>query len=219
MNIHVIQKHITNTNLAPFIEAAEAEGADLVCFSELATTGCLYEPRTVDSIEMVLDMLSQFKIRVMTGLPFITELGAYNSYMYYHRGKHQLYHKINLFPPFNEPQLFQAGTSPGVFDTDLGRFGAAICYDIRFGEIFQELTRQNVERIFIPAAFPRVRVDQWRDMLVARARETHRPVIGINAVGSDGTTEFGGISMALDGNGEIIAEADQTSETVLKVTV
>ena len=219
MKIHVVQKHITNKDLKPFIRRAEDAGADLVCFNELATTGCLYEPQEVDSLDLVLDSLNEFDIRIMTGMPYITEVRAYNSYLYYHRGDYQFYHKRNLFPDFGETKMYQPGKLPGVFDSDLGKLGAAICYDIRFGTVFEDLARQKVEKVFIPAAFPRERVDQWREMVINRALEMHVPVVGINPVGNDGTIEFGGISLVVDGNGKVLAEADQTSETVLEVTL
>ncbi|MBD3258488.1 hypothetical protein GF377_08645, partial [candidate division GN15 bacterium] len=187
MKIHVVQKDVGNLNLVPFIEKAQAAGADLACFPELAWTGVLYQPRVVDSLELVLDKLKPYDIPVMVGLPFITELGAFNSYLFIQKGDYKLYHKRNLFPEFGEPSLYQPGDSPGVWETSLGKFGVAICYDIRFGQVFEDLARQSVQRIFIPACFPRVRVDQWREMIINRASEMHVPIVGINAVGSDGT--------------------------------
>ena len=47
----------------------------------------------------------------------------------------------------------------------------------------------------------------------------NKHVIGINAVGDDGTNEFGGCSMAADPSGKIIVEADETSELVLEVNL
>jgi len=218
MKIHVVQKDVGNLDLVSFVRKASDAGADLVCFGELATTGCLYQPRTVDSLELVLDTFKDFpEMRIMTGLPYITEHGAFNSYLYLHQGKPQLYHKINLFPDFGETQLYQPGTAPGVFETDFGKVGVAICYDIRFGKVFEDLAKASIQRLFIPAAFPRERIDQWRDMVISRAREVHVPVVAINAVGNDGTNEFGGVSMVADREGNVLAEADQTSETVLEV--
>ncbi len=217
MKIHLVQKRIDNTNLTPFLEGAKAAGADLICFGEMATTGCIYEPREVESLDVVLDQLKPYDFAVMVGMPYITEQGAYNSYLYCHNGEHKLYHKINLFPPFGEPQLFLPGTEPGIWETDLGKIGVAICYDIRFGQVFEDLKRLGAEKIFIPAAFPRERIGEWRDMLIARAKEVKLPVVGINSVGNDGHHEFGGCSMVVAPDGSILAEADETSEKVLEL--
>jgi predicted amidohydrolase len=55
--------------------------------------------------------------------------------------------------------------------------------------------------------------------LIQRARQLGVTVLGINAVGNDGTNEFGGLSMAVAGSGAVLAEADQTSETFLDVDI
>ena len=101
--------------------------------------------------------------------------------------------------------------------TSLGVLGVAICYDIRFPELFEELKRAGAQVIIIPAAFPRVRADQWRQMLRERAVQLQLPVLGINAVGDDGRNEFGGSSMAVGPDGTVLAEADELSETALTV--
>jgi predicted amidohydrolase len=153
----------------------------------------------------------------MLGLPYQKSSGLFNSYLYYNKGKHQTYDKINLFPPMNETEVFKPGSGAGIFETELGRFGIAICYDLRFPELFQRLKAANVDMIFVPAAFPRVRISDWEELLVMRARETNTPVIGINAVGDDGVNEFGGRSMVVGGDGKIIVSAGEIDEIVLEV--
>jgi omega-amidase len=218
MHLHLIQKHITNTDLVPFIERAEEKKADLVCFGELAATGCLYEkPREVVSLDEIKRLLSPYKLHIMLGLPTRSDAGLFNSYLHYYRGEIKLYHKINLFPPFNEPEVFIPGDQPGVWDTELGRFGVGICFDIRFDSVFEALRPHRPDWIVIPAAFPRKRIDMWRRLVVERATQTGVPVIGINSVGDDGTNEFGGRSMVAMPDGTVRAEADEISETVVEV--
>ncbi|RME18758.1 MAG: hypothetical protein D6800_15130 [Candidatus Zixiibacteriota bacterium] len=218
MRVHVVQKRIDNVNLTPFLQQAEQAGADLICFGELAASGCLYTaPETVTPLEELLAGLEPYSMRVMLGFPHATDEGLRNAYLYYHRGEYQLYYKINLFPPMNEPTVYLPGDQPGLFHTDLGTIGAAICYDVRFPELFSQLKAGGAEMVVIPAAFPRVRIDQWRSLVIERARQTGLTTIGINAVGDDGTNEFGGTSIVVTGEGTVLAEADQTGETVLTV--
>ena len=219
MKVHLVQKDVNNRDLTSFLDRASRSGADVVCFGELATSGCLYQPREIEPLEHWLELFGQYDLHIMIGLPQHRGRSLVNSYVYYHAGDVQTYEKINLFPPMNEDRVYRPGTEPGVFDTDFGRIGVAICYDIRFVEVFDALKVSNVSRLVIPAAFPRVRIDDWRRLLVERAKQTGAPVFGINAVGDDGTYEFGGSSMVVAADGTVLEQADETSETVLEVEI
>lgn len=218
MLIHVVQKDINNLDLGSFVESAYKDEADLVCFGELSTSGCLYLPREVDPIESIAKQFKQPQA-VMFGIPLKLNGSLYNTYVYFKNGEYQIYKKINLFPLMGEDKTYQSGKKPGLFETEFGRFGAAICYDIRFPEIFTNLKKLSTDIIFIPAAFPRVRIDDWKELLVQRAIETETTIIGINSIGDDGTNEFGGSSMVIDASGKILAQADEISETVLVVNL
>ncbi|MCP4684646.1 MAG: hypothetical protein GY867_04270 [bacterium] len=217
MKAHLVQKETGNEDLGPFLDRAQEAGAGLVCFGELATSGCLYEPREVATLESHLERFRMYDLRIMVGLPLKTDEGLRNTYLYYHKGAHQLYHKINLFPPMNEPGIYAPGQHPGIWETDFGRIGAAICYDLRFPEIFKNLVARKVDLIFVPAAFPKARINDWRELLIERARESRCRIVGINAVGDDGTNVFGGTTMVVDPEGNVLAQADEQTETVLEV--
>lgn len=117
----------------------------------------------------------------------------------------------------NEPSIFTPGRKPGVFETDFGKIGVSICYDLRFPDVYRALKEGGAVRLFVPAAFPRVRIGDWKRLLVERAKETELAVIGINSVGDDGENEFGGCTMVVDAEGKILAQADETSEQMIEV--
>ncbi len=219
MRVHLVQKSVSQTDLTPYLAEAQRAGADLVCFGELATTGCLYAPEELPDLKTSLRLFESCDLRVMVGLAYQQGDQRRNAYVYYYRGEYLLYHKINLFPPMNEPAIFVPGDKPGIWPTDFGCVGTAICYDLRFPEVFAALKEGGVERIFVPAAFPRVRVCDWQDLLVRRAVETGVMVLGINCVGDDGTNEFGGCTMVAAPDGRVIARADETSETTVTVEI
>ena len=215
MKARLVQKDCNNPEIQGWIRQAELDGVDLICFSELATSGCLYQPRKIPALASVLALLEPFQTRIMLGLPYESAGGRRNAYVYYHRGEHQIYHKVNLIPLMNEPEVYVPGDVPGVFDTDFGKAGTAICYDVRFPELFQKVKQAGAEYLFVPAAFPLVRIDAWRENLINRAKETGLKAIGINCVGDDGTNVFGGNSMIVEPDGTVVRETDQTSETIL----
>jgi omega-amidase len=72
-------------------------------------------------------------------------------------GKHR---KVHLFDidieggqRFRESETLSPGSSVTVFDTPFGKMGAAICYDIRFPEMFRIMALEGAKVIFVPGAF------------------------------------------------------------------
>jgi len=90
------------------------------------------------------------------------------------------YDKIHLFdvtiPGRNEQYLESTHVTPGrrvvVADTPVGRLGLSVCYDMRFPELYRDLTAQGAEWLVMPAAFtvPTGRA-HWETLLRARAIE------------------------------------------------
>ena len=90
------------------------------------------------------------------------------------------YRKIHLFDivtpegtGYRESSTYGAGDQVVAFKTDDATLGLAICYDLRFPELFLALRRKGAEVIFLPSAFtvPTGR-DHWEVLIRARAIET-----------------------------------------------
>ena len=90
------------------------------------------------------------------------------------------YRKIHLFDVttpngqgYHESAMFGAGDALVVFEAQGIRFGLAICYDLRFPELFLGLRQAGAEVIFLPAAFTaETGRDHWDILVRARAIET-----------------------------------------------
>jgi deaminated glutathione amidase len=90
------------------------------------------------------------------------------------------YDKIHLFDvdvpgkteSHRESRGVRPGTQPVTVDTPAGRLGLAVCYDVRFPELFRELLAQGAEWFTLPSAFtvPTGRA-HWELLLRARAVE------------------------------------------------
>lgn len=72
-------------------------------------------------------------------------------------GKHR---KVHLFDiqvaggqHFKESDTLNAGDKITVFDTEFGRMGVCICYDIRFPEMIRLMADAGAQMVFVPAAF------------------------------------------------------------------
>lgn len=99
-------------------------------------------------------------------------------------------------------------------NTPVGHAGLAICYDLRFPELFRGMGDLGVETILITSGWPSPRINHWRVLNQARAIENQAWVIACNEVGPNGDIMLGGHSMVINPRGEIVAEAG-TSEEVL----
>ena len=110
------------------------------------------------------------------------------------------YDKLHLFSQMDEQLWVRAGKQSLVCDTMLGgrptKVGLAVCYDLRFPELWREMALQGAELILHPSQFPLKRHDAYRHLLRARAIENGQLVISCNRRGKSGNTEFGGGSVA-----------------------
>ncbi len=90
------------------------------------------------------------------------------------------YDKVHLFDVhldesgenYEESQTIEAGRDVVVAETPFGRLGLAVCYDLRFPEIFRRMLREQVEIIALPAAFTALTGRaHWEVLVRARAIE------------------------------------------------
>lgn len=139
------------------------------------------------------------------------------------------YDKIHLFDvlleenreSYIESKTIEAGEHAVVVDTPFGRLGLAICYDLRFPELFRALLDQGVEIIAVPSAFTAITGRaHWETLVRARAIENLSYVIAAAQGGYhvNGRETYGN-SMIVDpwggvldrlpsGSGVICAELD-----------
>jgi predicted amidohydrolase len=129
------------------------------------------------------------------------------------------YRKIHLFDadppgavPSRESSVFSAGDQVVTAETEFGRVGLSICYDLRFPELYRALAVQGATIMFVPAAFRyETGVDHWEPLLRARAIEDQAFVVAAAQWGTWGPPgrerrNFGH-SLVADPWGNLVAEA------------
>ena len=121
-----------------------------------------------------------------------------------------IYRKMHLFRLMEEDQYLAPGPNPLMMDLPWGETALAICYDLRFPELFRRYAQEGAKMVIIPAEWPLVRIDHWRALLVARAIENQCYIIATNAAGETGDTVFGGHSMIVDPWGKIVVEGGES---------
>jgi omega-amidase len=128
-------------------------------------------------------------------------------------GRPRIYRKIHLFSPMQEDQFLTPGSTTPIFRLPFGTIALAICYDLRFPELFRKYALKGAQLVIICAQWPAPRLEHWRTLVRARAIENQCFVAACNRTGSSQGTEFGGHSMIVDPWGEVLQEG--TGEAAL----
>ncbi len=118
---------------------------------------------------------------------------------------------------FFESHTFTPGREITVFDTRYCRFGLAICFDVRFPELFRAMARRGAEVICLPAQFNMTTGPaHWEASLRMRAVDNEVFFVGASAARYEGFSyECWGHSMILDPFGAALAAADETEQTII----
>jgi omega-amidase len=128
------------------------------------------------------------------------------------------YSKIHLFRLMDEHQFLTAGEALTPVETTWGKIGLAICYDLRFPELFRQYALADCVLTFLPAEWPHPRLAHWQTLLRARAIENQMYIVACNRVGQSKGTDFCGHSCIIDPWGDVLVEAGE-EEALLTVEI
>ncbi len=118
------------------------------------------------------------------------------------------YRKVHLFRLMREHRYLVPGDHATLCATPWGPVGLAICYDLRFPELFRAMALAGAALFLVPAQWPVRRVEAWLLLARARAVENELFVAACNRVGDDGQVEFPGRSCVADPWGNVLVEGD-----------
>ncbi len=146
------------------------------------------------------------------------------------------YDKIHLFnlelgnESYNESRTIEPGKEVAVLDTPFGRIGLAICYDLRFPELFRAM--KEVDVIVLPSAFTATTGKvHWEPLVRARAIENLSFVVAAAQGGYHvNGRETHGHSMIVDpwgrvldqlprGSGVVVADVNPTYQASLRASL
>jgi predicted amidohydrolase len=200
------------------IEEAVAAGARLCVLPELWSTSFLNSfdddlfARVKDANQILLKLSKEHSLVIVTSSIEQDGDQVFNTAQVVQRGEVLgSYRKIHLFSANLEHRYHAAGDQPCVVDTDAGKIGVMLCYDIRFPELSRHYFHQGAEVLVVPGQWPEARAQHWRTLLRARAIENELFVIGCNRTGqepslrTDEPVSFPGDGRIIDPMGEILA--------------
>ena len=119
--------------------------------------------------------------------------------------------KYHLFPLSDEERHFHGGQeSPRILEQKEIRLGGAICFDLRFPEVFRHQARLGTDVFLVSSQWPLSRVHHLRSLLTARAIENQCYVLSCNGVGPSPLGVLAGHSCLISPWGEDIFLCDDT---------
>ncbi|MEN6327914.1 MAG: carbon-nitrogen family hydrolase [Syntrophomonas sp.] len=129
------------------------------------------------------------------------------------------YRKIHLFGIGSEERKYLSpGNKVTVCDTDFGKVGLSICYDLRFPELHRRMAAEGAEFILSCAAWSYPRVENWLVLNQARAIENQCFYLTCGCAGTSQGKGFIGRSMAVDPWGNVVTSAGDR-ETILRCEI
>ena len=189
------------------IEAAQ--NSDAILLPELWSTG--YYPTPVENFadadgrrtkKFLAELAKKFSVNIIGGSVIVDDGGKIFNRCHVANRRGEIvaaYDKAHLFSFASEEKIFTAGDKISTVELDGVTCGLAICYDLRFPEIFRKLALTGAEIVFVPAAWSLKRLTPRRILTKARAIENQMFVVFANS---------SGFSEIVNPAGEVVSEVD-----------
>ncbi|MFP4557724.1 MAG: GNAT family N-acetyltransferase [Bacteroidales bacterium] len=150
-----------------FVDAVSDYESDFILFPELFNAPLMAPYNQLGTAEAMRELakyteplLEQFKsfsvsynINIITGsMPIVNEKGNLQnvSYLCHRNGKVDEYRKIHITPNERETWGMVGGDFIRVFDTDCGKIGIVVCYDVEFPELIRLMSDDGMNILFVP---------------------------------------------------------------------
>jgi len=216
------------------IKTAKKRGADLTAFPELALTGYVVRDRAYElaepvpagpSVRQIEDIARKENIHIILGM---IERSAKASAVLHNtalligpKGFIGKYQKMYLptHSMFEEKRYFRPGYQTPVFDTQIGKIGMIICYDVYFPEVTRVLSLKGAKLIVCISASPSVRRGFFETLTAARAIENTIFVAFVNLAGIEDGLQFWGGSRIIAPSGNLISQARYDEDDLITARI
>ncbi len=149
-----------------FVDAISGYKSDFCIFPELFNTPLLAEynhlhereameklaDQTEEIVNKIAELAVSYNVNIVAGsMPIMENGNMYNvSYLLHRDGKRDEYRKIHITPNERKYYGMIGGKEVKVFDTDCGKVGILVCYDVEFPELPRILADQGMKLLLVP---------------------------------------------------------------------
>ena len=202
-----------------YIQEASEAGADLIVFPEMSFTGfSMNTDLTGEEDEytssVMQELSEEFEIAIGYGwVEGVEECENKYTIVTPDDGEIASYSKIHLFDPDGEDEHFVPGEEIEIFPFDDLSMGLAICYDLRFDDVFEDM-EPVTDAVIVAANWPEERIDDWNDLLIERAKEINSYVIGVNCYGEQDGRYYNGSSAVIAPVGKVICHTEGLEDII-----
>jgi predicted amidohydrolase len=226
MEPKILEKERNLSRCLEMIQVTAKEGARLIVFPECALTGYCFssleealpvaEPIPGPSTDKLIAACRELKVYVVIGLLEKDGDKCYNAAALLGLqglvGKHR---KLHL-PYLGIDRFVNHGDLPlTVYETEVGRIGLGICYDVNFPEHSRVLALQGADVIVLPTNWPEGLEVIPSLVIPTRALDNHLYCVAINRVGEERGFKFIGRSKVAHWLGLTLAEGKPDEEDIL----
>jgi 5-aminopentanamidase len=219
----------TAQNLArcqELLQVGAAAGARLILFPEATLSGYMYrsleealpitEPIPGPSTDALAASCRALNVYTVVGLLEKDGPNCYNAAAFIGpSGLIGKYRKLHL-PYLGVDRFVKQGDLPlEVYDTELGRIGLSICYDLDFPEQSRVLMLLGAEIIVTITNWPEGVQHVPEFVIRTRARENAVHHVAVNRVGNERAATFFGKSRFVDCAGEVLADGKAYEEDII----
>jgi omega-amidase len=184
------------------------------------------EPEGGETFRFLSRLAKENDVLLVGGsIPEIDNDKVYNTSYVFDRqgnliGKHRKAHLFDVDIKggirFMESETLSPGNSATVIDTEYGKMGVAICFDVRFPDLFRKMTEMGAKFVILPAAFSKkTGEDHWEFSLRGRALD-NQIYLAAASPARDPESPYicYGYSRIIDPWGRVLATAD-TDEAIV----
>ncbi|MBT8342806.1 MAG: GNAT family N-acetyltransferase, partial [Desulfatitalea sp.] len=149
-----------------FVDALTGYNSDLILFPELFNAPLLKNYDQANPAEAMralaqyteeiraafVNMAISYNTNIIAGsMPMVDERGFFNvSFLCRRDGTWDAQYKLHITPDEAQYWGFDGGDAIRIFDTDIGRIGILICYDVEFPELARHLADKGMTLLFVP---------------------------------------------------------------------
>jgi predicted amidohydrolase len=208
------------------IKTAAEKGARLIIFPECALSGYVFssleeafpaaEPIPGPSTEKIIAACRELRVTVVIGLLEKEDDKCYNAAVLLDRGGLVGKHRKAHLPVLGVDRFVDHGDLPfSVYETEVGKIGMGICWEVLFPEHARVLALQGAEIIALPTNWPEGTEFMPELFVPARALENRIYFAAVNRVGEERGFKFFGRSRITHPFGTILADGKGYEEDIL----